>query len=99
MFIRGFSSIANPLIVFLKKGPQRLKLNSADDQALPCLKWAFTMLPILKHPDPSKPFIVEQDASERRVGAILSQRFGEKPKLQPVVYFPENSLPLNEIGK
>lgn len=57
------------------------------------------MLPILKHPDPSKPFIVELDASERRVGAILLQRFGEKPKLQPVVYFPENSLPLNEIGK
>lgn len=36
------------------------------------------MAPILHHPDPEKSFIVEVDASETRVGVVLSQRFGEK---------------------
>lgn len=48
------------------------------------LKGAFTLAPTLKHPDPSKPFIVEVDTSETGVGGILSQRFGEKPKLYTV---------------
>lgn len=36
--------------------------------------------PILNHPDPSKPFFVEVDVPKSRVGYVLSQCFGEKPK-------------------
>lgn len=51
------------------------------------LKEAFTTAPLLKHPDPQKQFIVEVDALNTGVGAILSQKFGEKHKMHPVAFF------------
>lgn len=53
------------------------------------LKQAFTTAPILKHPDPDKPFVVEVDVSDAGVGAILSQHFGLKPKMDPVAFFSQ----------
>jgi hypothetical protein len=47
---------------------------------------AFTFAPILIHPDPAKPFIVETDASDFALGAILSQ-FGINVLLHPVVFY------------
>lgn len=44
-------------------------------------------MPILKHPDPNRPFVVEVDASDTGVGAMLSQDFGQKPKMHPVAFF------------
>jgi hypothetical protein len=41
--------------------------------AFDTLKMVFTFAPILIHPDPAKPFIVETDASDFALGAILSQ--------------------------
>lgn len=59
------------------------------------LKTAFTTAPILGHLYPTRPFVVEVNASEARVGAVLSQYFAEKPKLHPVVFFPVSCLQLN----
>ncbi len=42
--------------------------------------------PILIHPDPAKPFIVETDASDFALGAILSQ-FGIDGLLHPVTFY------------
>lgn len=66
-FIQGFSSTANPLTTLLKKATQ--------------LKTAFTIAPILKHPDPFMLYMVKVNASESGVGAVLSQHFWEKSKL------------------
>lgn len=41
---------------------------------------------IKEHPDLSEPFIVEVDASESGIEAVLSQWFGDKAKLHPVAY-------------
>lgn len=49
--------------------------NKAADEAFHKLKIAFTTAPILKHPDLTKPFIVEVDISETGVGAVLAQHF------------------------
>lgn len=38
------------------------------------LKKAFSTAPILQHPNPNYPFILEVDASETEVGAVLSQQ-------------------------
>lgn len=51
------------------------------------LKSLFTTAPVLVHPDPSKQFIVEVDASYRGVGAVLSQRSGPDQKMHPCAFF------------
>lgn len=79
-FIRDLSSIAALLTSLIKKRPKKLHWNDSANQAFEHLKRAFTSVTILKQPDPSRPFIVEVDT-------VLSQRFGERPKLHPVAFF------------
>lgn len=88
--LHGFSSIASPLTNLLKKGTKKLQWNPSEDQAFSQLKEAFITAHNVKHHDLSKQFIVEVDASEMGVGAILSQHSGEKPKLHPVAFFSWN---------
>lgn len=56
-------------------------------------KNAFTMAPVLKHPDRSRQFTVEVDTSDVGVGAILSQQFRNKPKLHPMALFSHKLSP------
>lgn len=51
------------------------------------LKRTFTSAPILQHPDSEKTFIMEVDASDTGVGAILSQHFGESLKMHPLAFY------------
>jgi hypothetical protein len=51
-------------------------------------KKAFTSPPILIHHDPAKPFIVETDASDFALGAILSQS-GIDGLLHPVTFYSQ----------
>lgn len=77
-FCQGFQLHCTPFNV-----PAERQVQIALNQ----FKEAFTTAPIIKHSDPSKPFVVEVDASEAGVGAILSQWFGDKPKRHPVAFF------------
>ncbi len=86
-FIRDFSKIAAPLTAMTKHHSARLSWSSESHQALEELKTQFTSAPILRHPDPEKEFIVEVDASNTGVGAILSQRHGSQAKMYPCVFF------------
>jgi hypothetical protein len=54
--------------------------------AFDTLKMAFTSTPILIHPDPAKPFIVETDTLDFALGAILSQ-FGIDGLLHLVAFY------------
>lgn len=51
------------------------------------LKQLFTSAPILVSPDPEKQFIVEVDASNVGVGAILSQSSSTDNKVHPCAFF------------
>ncbi|KAK3507323.1 hypothetical protein QTP70_014295 [Hemibagrus guttatus] len=51
------------------------------------LKDCFTTAPILRHPDPDLPFVVEEDASSSGLGAVLSQPHGEPGKLHPCEFY------------
>ncbi|KAL0172849.1 hypothetical protein M9458_033160, partial [Cirrhinus mrigala] len=51
------------------------------------LKSRFVSALILKNPDPSRQFVVEVDASEVGVGAVLSQRSPTDDKIHPCAFF------------
>ena len=80
-FIRGFGQVAAPITSLLKGGPARLQWSAEADRAFGHLKALFTTAPVLAHPDPSLAFIVEMDASEAGIGAVLAQRAGMPLKL------------------
>lgn len=76
-FIRNYSSIAGPMIKYLKKD---VKMNIDDPsyiEAFEKLKRIITNPPILSYPDFNKKFIVTTDASNVALGAVLSQ--GDRP--------------------
>ncbi|KAL0146495.1 hypothetical protein M9458_058126 [Cirrhinus mrigala] len=92
-FIQGFSHITNPLTNLLKGHPKTLNWTTEASTALETLKKAFTQAPLLTHPDPDLPFVVEVDASTTGVGAVLSQHHGTPPRLHPCAYFSRKLSP------
>ncbi|KAI2645985.1 Transposon Tf2-9 polyprotein [Labeo rohita] len=93
-FIDKYSDVASPLTSLLKGKPKTLLWNPESSQAFHELKTAFTSAPILIHPDPEKPFVVEVDASTTGVGAVLSQQQGNPPQLKPCAYFSQKLTPV-----
>uniref|UniRef100_A0AAQ4PEP9 ribonuclease H n=1 Tax=Gasterosteus aculeatus aculeatus TaxID=481459 RepID=A0AAQ4PEP9_GASAC len=84
-FIRGFSATAAPLHALTS--PQVAFHWSAEaDAAFQELKRRFTTAPILTLPDPARQFVVEVDASNNGIGAILSQRAESDNKLHPCAF-------------
>ncbi|KAG1925598.1 hypothetical protein F2P79_025429 [Pimephales promelas] len=68
-------------------------IRNFTQQAFQELKKRFTTAPILRHPDPERQFIVEVDASNTGVGAILSQRQGNPAKMFPCAFFSRKLSP------
>lgn len=60
------------------------------------LKHCFTSAPILTQPDPLRRFIVEVDASEVGVGAVLSQRSETDGQLHPWAFFSRHLSPAEQ---
>ncbi|MBW0537345.1 hypothetical protein O181_077060 [Austropuccinia psidii MF-1] len=71
-FIKNYSKKISSLTSFLKKD-SHFPLNEEALRQFHQLKEAFTIAPILSHFDPSLPTIVETDASDYALGAVLSQ--------------------------
>ncbi|KAK3524756.1 hypothetical protein QTP86_002500 [Hemibagrus guttatus] len=73
--------------------PKSLAWSPAAEEAFNLLKRAFTTAPLLVHPDPNKPFIVEVDASTTGVGAVLFQQQGNPSRLHPCAFFSRKLNP------
>ncbi|KAI4897624.1 hypothetical protein NFI96_008578 [Prochilodus magdalenae] len=86
-FIQNYSIVTVPLTSLLRGNPKRLKWSPAALSAFSGLKGRFTSAPILRHPDPSQPFVVEVDASETGLGAVLSQALGKPSRLHPCAFY------------
>ncbi len=86
-FITNFSTLAAPLTTMRRGGKQRLPWSPSASRAFQHLKERFTSAPILHHPDPKLEFIEEVDASNTGIGAVLSQRHGNPPKLFPCAFY------------
>jgi hypothetical protein len=103
-FIKEFSTIAAPLVGLTQKDTP-FQWTKATQHAFETLKEAFTSALVLLHPDPTKPFPMEVDASDFAIGAILSQP-DNKGILHPVAYnsrkftTPEINYPIydKELG-
>jgi hypothetical protein len=63
----------------------KLEWNAEADQAFETLKKAFTIAPILMHPDFQKSFFLETDASDFALRAVLSQP-DKNGRLHPIVF-------------
>uniref|UniRef100_A0A3P9M887 Gypsy retrotransposon integrase-like protein 1 n=1 Tax=Oryzias latipes TaxID=8090 RepID=A0A3P9M887_ORYLA len=85
-FIRNYSSIAAPLTQLTSVTKPFIWTPEAQS-AFTTLKHLFTSAPILSQPDPLRQYVVEVDASDSGVGAILSQREVNSGKLKPCAFF------------
>lgn len=71
-FIRHYGMLSRPLTQLLKKGIQFQWTSVAQDAFL-LLKQALTQAPLLAVPNFSKQFILETEASDQGIGAVLMQ--------------------------
>lgn len=91
-FIRNYSRIAAPLTA-LTSPATPFHWSSEAEGAFLDLKKRFTSAPILINPDSSRQFVVEVDASDVGVGAVLSQRSPEDNKLHPCAFLSHRLSP------
>lgn len=84
-FIRNFSHVVAPL-TSLTSPTVKFIWTQETDITFTKLEHVFTTAPVLVHPDPSKQFVVEVDASDTGVGAVLSQLEGSENKLHPCAF-------------
>lgn len=90
-FIMEYSKIATPLTHITRKD-QAFTWGKEAQQAFDELKRRFTTQPILIMFNPEKPITVETDASDKALGACISQP-GPQGKLQPVAYHSRKLSP------
>ncbi|CAI7834524.1 unnamed protein product [Closterium sp. NIES-53] len=82
-FVPQYAKIATPLTNPLKKNTP-FKWEDVHQQAMEQLKTALTSARVLILPDPKKDYVIEADASDQAVGAVLMQDQGKG--LQPIAY-------------
>ncbi len=71
-FIKSYCVITAPLQELLKKSVH-FKWGDEQEQAFINLKDALCKDPVLAYPDPDVPYVVDTDASNLAIGAVLSQ--------------------------
>ena len=95
-FVPHFSTLAAPLTDLIKKNaPNCVQWTESCEVAFQQLKDHLCSEPVLTSPDFARPFILQTDASDRGVGAVLSQVGGEGDE-HPIAYFSRKLLPREE---
>ena len=75
-FIKNFAKIAKPLYKLIEKSAPFL-WTAECKLAFDNLKHSLTSAPVLAHLDYNKPFILDTDANQTGIGAVLSQVQGD----------------------
>ena len=92
-FIPDYSTIAAPITDLTRKHkPNKVTWTNECDYAFRRLKELLCSHPILKSPNFDKEFVLQTDASERGVGAVLSQ-LDDNGDDHPIAYFSRKLLP------
>lgn len=87
-FFKGFAEIARPLHQLTEKG-KRFVWGEECQESFQRLKASFISAPVLAYPDPKKPFILDTEASDVGIGAVLCQEDGG---LERVVAYASRAL-------
>jgi len=90
-FIQDYSRVARPLTELTKK-TDKWTWNEEAETAFKDLKRRFTTAPILAHFDAQRPVLIETDASDFAIGAVLSQR-DDEGRLHPVAFHSRKFQP------
>jgi hypothetical protein len=85
--IKGYGEIARPLTKLTRKD-QPWEWGPEQQRAFDTLKERMLEEPILRNPDPTRPFEVETDASDFAMGAQLGQR-DDNGVLHPVAFISQ----------
>jgi len=88
-FIIHYNMITRPLTLLLKKGTPFV-WTSATEEAFLWLKQAMVEAPVLAIPDFTKPFVLEIDACDYGLGAVLMQEG------HPIAYLSKPLCPKNQ---
>ena len=91
-FVEGFAAIAKPLHKLTEKN-KKYDWSHECNEAFLKLKMCLTTAPVLAHPDFTKPFILDTDASGTAIGAVLSQIQDDTEK---VIAYGSRSLTKSE---
>ena len=92
-FIANYSATAAPLTDLTRKcSPNAVVWTPECEQAFQRLKQQLCSAPVLQSPDFSRPFTLQTDASDRGIGAVLSQQ-GDDDEEHPVAYWSRKLLP------
>ena len=83
-FVQDFATVASPLHRLTEAGRPYV-WDDACATAFAQLQAVLTEAPVLAYPDAGRPFVLDTDASNVGVGAVLSQGVGEGER--PVAYF------------
>ena len=95
-FIPQYASLAVPLTDLTRKSaPNEVVWSHECDRSFQSLKNALCSAPVLRSPDFSRYFILQTNASDRGVGAVLSQCYEQGQDL-PIAYFSRKLLPREE---
>ena len=91
-FVQGFTDIAKPLHVLCEKN-HRFHWTDDCQESFETLKNALTSTPILAYPELGSKFILDTDASDAALGAVLSQIQDGKEK---VIAYMSKSMNVHE---
>ena len=91
-FIAQYSAIVKPLTNLTRKDVKFL-WSPTCETAFNGLKTAFTSAPILKHFHPDRQILIETDASDYAVAAVLSQVDPNDKLVHPIAFFSRSMAP------
>lgn len=93
-FIKDYSFKARPLTELTKKNIT-FNWTNASQKSFEDLKTTVTSAPVLRHVNPSLPFVLETDASNFALGAVLLQPATSDPEstFHPVAYYSRKLNP------
>lgn len=91
-YVPGFSTIAAPLSDLTQQSePDRVIWSKTAQEAFETLKDALTSSPVLHGADYDRPFVLQTDASNVGIGAVLNQQWGEED--HPIAFFSRKPIP------